>query len=315
MVSLTEKIGREREGEKMIFPERGGRGKRSFHLPQFMIKWKNQLTSRQGALGLIGELTGRYVRHGVGRSAAALTYYLVFAAFGLLAVFSRVLGTSGVGAEELLSALAQFLPSDVVELSGWYLRRISGESVGSWWSMAVLTVWFPLRASSCLLWAAERALGSGKRPRRWLRTAVFTLWLLVSMSIALALSAAGQAVLTVLLDLLGLTEELAGIAFAARYAVPAAVMFVTVWLLYRLAAGRPQKFTAAAPGIAVSLAVWLAASAIFSFYVEHIADYTRLYGAVSAVVVSLLWLYMTSAVLIMGAEFNEALSRRRKQRK
>ena len=299
----------------MIFSKKDNGGKRSFHLPEFMIKWKNQLTARQGLLGLIGELTGRYVRHGVGRSAAALTYYLVFAAFGLLAVFSRVLGASGVGEEDVLSALERFLPSDVAELSGWYLRRVSGGTTGSWWSMTVLTVWFPLRASSCLLWAAERALGSGKRPRRWLRTAVFTLWLLVSMSVALTLSAVGRAVLAVLPELFGLREELAWLAAAARYVVPAAVMFVTLWLLYRLADGRSGKGTGTVPGIVASLAVWLAASAIFSFYVEHIADYTRLYGAVSAVVVSLLWLYMTSAVLIMGAELSGALGRRKKRGK
>jgi len=274
-----------------------------------MIKWKKSFPRRGGRFALAGALVRRYVRHGVGRSAAALTYYLVFAAFGLLAVFSRALGAAGAERAELLGALEQVLPADVVALSRWYLQRMGAAPEGSWWSMTVLSLWFPLRASSCLLWAAERALGGGKRPRRWLRTALFTLWLLLSMSTSLALSAAGRAVLTALGNLLGLSPQVSALADAARYAVPAAVMFVTMWLLYSLAAERPQPPSRTAPAIALSLAVWLAASALFSFYVEHVADYTRLYGAVSAVVVSLLWLYLTAVVLIMGAELLGALRR------
>jgi membrane protein len=49
----------------------------------------------------------------------------------------------------------------------------------------------------------------------------------------------------------------------------------------------------------------------FSYYVEHLADYTRLYGSVTAVVVTLLWLYMSAMVLILGAELNAVLRRKR----
>ena len=70
------------------------------------------------------------------------------------------------------------------------------------------------------------------------------------------------------------------------------------------------------PGSAVilSLLAWMLVSAGFSYYVEHIAGYTLLYGSVAAVVVTLLWLYMSGLVLIMGAEFNAMLHRDRRGR-
>lgn len=45
----------------------------------------------------------------------------------------------------------------------------------------------------------------------------------------------------------------------------------------------------------------------FSFYVEHFANYSVIYGTLEAVIVLLMWLYMTAVILILGAELNAAL--------
>ena len=61
------------------------------------------------------------------------------------------------------------------------------------------------------------------------------------------------------------------------------------------------------PGALAALVSWLAFSAGFSFYVENIANYSVLYGALGGVVVLLLWLYATGMVFVLGAELNHAL--------
>ena len=61
------------------------------------------------------------------------------------------------------------------------------------------------------------------------------------------------------------------------------------------------------PGVIFSMAMWLALSYLFSFYVENIARYSVIYGTLGAVIVLLLWLYLASMMLIMGAEFNSVL--------
>ena len=59
--------------------------------------------------------------------------------------------------------------------------------------------------------------------------------------------------------------------------------------------------------------MWLVLSFLFSYYVENITRYSVIYGALGAVVVLLLWLYLASVMLIMGAEFNSVLMVLRKQ--
>lgn len=61
------------------------------------------------------------------------------------------------------------------------------------------------------------------------------------------------------------------------------------------------------PGAVFSLVMWLVLSFLFSYYVENIARYSVIYGTLGAVIVLLLWLYLASVMLIMGAEFNSVL--------
>ena len=86
--------------------------------------------------------------------------------------------------------------------------------------------------------------------------------------------------------------------------VPPVAMLVP---LYMLAQGERRPLREIVPGVAASLAVWMLLSLAFSYYVEHLARYTQLYGAIAAIVVVLLWLYMSGTIMIMGAEFNGAI--------
>ena len=53
--------------------------------------------------------------------------------------------------------------------------------------------------------------------------------------------------------------------------------------------------------------LWLIASAGFSFYVSHFANYDRIYGSLGAVVVLLFWLYLSFYIVLLGAEINAEL--------
>ena len=90
------------------------------------------------------------------------------------------------------------------------------------------------------------------------------------------------------------------------------VLAAALAILYMMALGKRRPLRQVAPGVVLSLAAWMLVSAVFSYYVEHIAGYTLLYGSVAAVVVTLLWLYMSGMVLIMGAEYNAVLHRVRR---
>ena len=66
------------------------------------------------------------------------------------------------------------------------------------------------------------------------------------------------------------------------------------------------------PGTLAALTAWMAVSWLYAFYVDNIANYSLLYGSIGTVIALMIWLYMSSVVLIMGAELNGTIMSLRK---
>jgi membrane protein len=66
------------------------------------------------------------------------------------------------------------------------------------------------------------------------------------------------------------------------------------------------------PGAVVALSLWIVVSALYSLYVEHVADYDRTYGPLGAIVGFLMWIWLTLMVILFGAELNAAAERRQR---
>jgi membrane protein len=68
------------------------------------------------------------------------------------------------------------------------------------------------------------------------------------------------------------------------------------------------------PGAVTALVVWLASSAVFALYSANFASYDKTWGTLAAVVVTLLWLWLTSAAILFGAEVNSEARRLAEER-
>ena len=256
-------------------------------------------------------LVANYFRHDVGRHAAALAYYLLFTLFPVLIFISSLLGLLELDVASISRALTGILPRDVVELLRMYLDYVSRTSSSSMlWFSLVFSIYFPMRAAKCLMDAVRRAyhLRSPQHPVAYLfRQLLFTVVLLVVIALTLTLSVLGQKVLGFFADLLPVSLLLLTIWHYLRFFLLAVIMFATLGALYALAQDRRQPVSTIVPGAVVSLAAWLAVSIAFSFYVENLSSYSVIYGTLGAVIVLMIWLYLTATILIMGAELNAAL--------
>jgi membrane protein len=89
-----------------------------------------------------------------------------------------------------------------------------------------------------------------------------------------------------------------------RWPFLAAVMLVGIGLLYRFAVkGTPHgRLGFLTPGAVVAMVGWLVASALFAVYTANFASYGKTYGALATIVVLLLWLWLSSLVVLVGAE-------------
>jgi len=256
----------------------------------------------------------RYFDHHVGRDSAALTYYLLFAIFPLLIFLSNLVGMMSFDISQFLKGLHAIMPQEALDIIEQYLIYVSRDSSPRLlWFALVFSIYFPYRAANALMGSVRRAYGE-KAPANFLRYQIklllYTLSLILLIIITIALSVVGERVLSFvsgyLANYITLSERAIRLWSVLRFALLGGIVFFPIALMYGLAQ-ESHRMNRIWPGVIFSMAMWLALSYLFSFYVENIARYSVIYGTLGAVIVLLLWLYLASMMLIMGAEFNSVL--------
>ena len=280
---------------------------------------KNKLTRPRTAFGKVAtDIVRRYFDHDVPRDSAALTYYLLFAIFPLLIFVSTLLGALQLDVASMSQTLSQFIPADVVGLVTGYLDFVNRHSSSELMLFSlVFSIWFPMRAVGCLMHSMRKAVGRG-RPKSMVRQTIynflFTLWLIVSIALSLALIVVGRRALIFISRFVTLSPWFISTWNNLRFLVLALIMAVVLMLQHMLALGERRPLHEALPGIITSLVLWMGLSFAFSYYVENRARYAVLYGSIATTIVALLWMYMSATVFLLGAELNGALLAYRKEK-
>lgn len=276
-----------------------------------MKKKRPFYSPRTSAGRLAADMLRRYYTHDVARDSAALTYYLLFAIFPLLIFISALLGLLELDIAYITSVLEPLLPADVLGVVQSYLEYVSANrSRQLLWFSLIFSVWFPMRATGCLMHSLRKAFGQRSPESMWrsqLRILLFTVWLIVVIAVTLVLVVIGRRALEFVGTFINVSDSFIEAWSYLRFVVLALVMTVSLVLLYMLAQGRRQPLREVMPGVCGSLAAWMVLSMAFSYYVETMGRYSVLYGSIATVIVVLLWLYMSGQVLILGAEFSAAL--------
>lgn len=259
----------------------------------------------------------RYFHHDVGRQSAALAYYLLFTLFPFLIFLSSLLGLLQLDISEVMRALQPLLPMEVLDVAEAYLEYASRTSSAAMlWFGLVFSIYFPMRAADCLMRAVRRAYHL-PRPANQLvyrfKVLLYTVFLLVTIALTLALATVSQRMLAFLGRYVTLPAGFVDLWDFLRFPVLGVVVFGAVGLLYAMAQDTRQPGRNIVPGVVVSLAAWIALSAAYSFYVENFANYSLIYGTLGTMVVLMIWLYLTATVLIMGAEINDSLMSMRRE--
>lgn len=274
-----------------------------------MRGWKIPARIEQNkVVRFVRHLVTRYTTHDVGQQSAAMAYYLLFTIFPMLIFVSSLLGILNLDLEGAANFLSTFLPKSVVELGQTYLAYVSNTaSTTILWFSLVFSIYFPARAANCLMRCVRRAYGL-RRPDQPLlyriRMLLFTVYLIVVIVLALVLMTMGQKVLQVFIGHLNPSKPLLALWDTLRFVILGVLLFATLGLLYAMSQDHRQPAIYIVPGAVSSLVAWMLLSIGFSFYVENFANYSVIYGTLGAVIVLLVWLYLSATTLILGAELN-----------
>jgi membrane protein len=173
----------------------------------------------------------------------------------------------------------------------------------------VVALWSASAGMKHLISAVNQAYGEVD-DRGFVRLRGLALALTVGGIVVLAVSAALLVVLPATLDSAGGEGALRAGLLVVRWPLFALLALVGLSVVYRFAPDRDRaRWRWVTPGAVFATVVWVVASVGFSIYTANFGNYNETYGALGAVVVVMLWLYITAYVIIAGAELNAELER------
>ena len=253
--------------------------------------------------------------------AAQLAYYLILALFPFILVLVSLLGTFGSEelASEVLGYFRQVVPQEAYELIETFTANIiSGraEAPGLLSFGILFTIWAASGAFAALINALNRAYDVQETRPFWKVRGIailMTLGLSVLVLVGVLLLVLGPQIGTTIANLFGLEETFLLVWDIARWPVALIFMVFTVALLYYFAPDVEQPFRWITPGGLIGVLLWVLASVGFNFYVSNFGSYNKTYGSIGAVIVLLLYLYISSLTILFGATLNATLVRMKEE--
>jgi membrane protein len=256
-------------------------------------------------------------------SAAALSYYaftslpsILLASLGVLALLA---GRGAVAT--IASKIDQVAPSATARLVQQALDRMIQNRSGGIAMVAVgvvLALWTATGAMNALMRGLNLAYGR-RETRGFVRSRVTALQMLGFAFLAIVL-VVGLLVLGPQLSgwvgsAAGMQSLVTWVWWAAEWPVLVLGLLLAVaWLLYLGPNVEHPRWRFITPGSVVAVGAWLAASGLFAFYVSRFGSYNKTWGSLSAVIVTLVWLWLSALALLLGAELNAELERSRELR-
>jgi membrane protein len=274
----------------------------------------------KGWLAVAKRVKGEAKRDNVPLLAAGVAFFallaLVPALVALVSLYGLIADPDEVE-RQVTNALAA-APSEVRNLVQAQLTSITEDTSRSAGVLALVlgvavALWSASSGMSHLVEAVNAAYDE-EETRGFVKKRAISLGLTIGAIVFLVVAFTVIALLPALLAETGLGSGARAAIGVVRWVLLIPAMIVGLAVLYRYAPDRDEpRWSWASPGAIVATVVWIVASLLFSLYSANFGSFNETYGSLAAVVVMMLWLWITALAVILGAELNAELERQTAQ--
>jgi len=257
----------------------------------------------------------RAFQHDAFAVAKASAYSSILTFFPALLVVGSVLATSRRTAaylREISYAVGRILPAGSATALAYLKSSSLQRPLGVLVTASLITLW---TGSGVMISWMEGFRNAYQLPKIWglvkERMIAFSLVVLAGtpLTFATILVAFGSRIETRILFALG--HEFGPVILlmwtVIRWLIATLTSIAVIALIYHNAVPRTQPWHSVLPGATVATVLWFLATALFGWYLQNYADYSLIYGSLGVAIALLVWMYMISLIILIGAEFNAML--------
>lgn len=247
--------------------------------------------------------------------AAGAAFYAVLSIFPALTAIISLYGLvadPNVVQRQVTAIQGLLLPEAVDLVATWLQTLVRGPPIKFGIGLVVsvlLALWSAWSATGMLMVAVNACYGEAEKRN-------FVRFHLRALALALVLALFGVAalgliaVLPVAIGFLPVSEAWGEAIALVRWPILAGMAILALAIVYRYAPDRVQpKWRLLSWGAATASALWLFGSIVFTIFISKVGSYDKTYGSLGAVVILLLWFYLSAYVILVGAELNAEIER------
>lgn len=286
---------------------------KKYNAPQKTEKPSNIPFSGWKAIGLgvkdeIGENNLSIISAGV----AFYAFLAIFPAIGaLVSIYGLAMDPQSL--QDQLQKISQVMPQQAFEIIENQLKDVvstSGSALS--WSLVIgilFSLWSANKGTKSMFTGLDVAYDT-RNNRGFIKQNALALLFTFATIILLIISLGLIVVWPAIVNFISLPPTLETVITWLRWIFLAAIVVYFLASMYRYAPyRRTPAYKWVLPGALLATLLWLIASWGFSFYVQNFGSYGEVYGSISAVVVMLLWLFLTSFIILIGAELNSEIEK------
>ena len=241
-------------------------------------------------------------------NAAQVAFYFSFALFPLLLFLLTIFGFVISGAEnlrgQLFNYLSQVMPGSAFELVRSTLEEVGESATGGKLTFGLLITLYSAAAGIDNLRGALNEVYNLKETRSWWKTKLLAVLLTLGIGILIVIAFSfifyGEQLLGYILPI-----ESGVILNILEWATVLVALLLAFALVYNFTPNHsPFEWKWISPGDIIGLLLWLIVSGVFRIYLSYFNTYAKTYGSLGAMIILLLWLYLTALVLLIGGAIN-----------
>ena len=244
-------------------------------------------------------------------NAAQVAFYFSFALFPLLLFLMSVLGIilndKADLQEQLFVILSQVMPASAFELVEKTLKEVTSNASGGKLTFGIVLTLWSASAGIDNMRGTLNEVYDLKETRSWMRakltSVLLTLAIGVLLLLALGFIVYGSQFIGYLLSI-----NSAYILEPFEWVITVGLVLLAIALIYNFAPNHdPFRWKWISPGAVIAVVLWILASGGFRLYLQYFNSYSATYGSLGAMIILLLWLYITALVILIGGAVNSIL--------
>ncbi|HLR67493.1 YihY/virulence factor BrkB family protein [Virgibacillus alimentarius] len=240
--------------------------------------------------------------------SAQLAYFFLLSLFPFLLFLITLLGYLPIDEQSFMGFIDTYAPPEITELINTNLNQLINAQNGGLLSIGIIgTLWSASNGVNAITKAFNRAY-EVEEDRSFIVARLIAIALTISMvvviCVAFLLPIFGRTIGIYLFSFFGLSDDFIHVWNTLRWIISSIVFFIVLLALYKLAPNKKIRLRNAMWGAIFATIGWQLVSLAFSYYVSTIGNYSATYGSLGAVIILMIWFYISGIIIITGGIIN-----------